>query len=100
MATSSAVHICERCDSWSVGKAIGHIEYRTSPDSPYANAEICPGCVGDFMEWLNDPIVSHREKGYKHPWTPEDTPETGEILARKNMRTFIKELMTSEDDTP
>lgn len=86
----ATVNFCERCDSMGKSNVMGKIQYRTDPSQDLQQIEICPGCVGEFMSWLTDPLMGSRERAYREPWSPEDTaPESsGEIVTD----TVIKQI--------
>lgn len=93
----ATVNFCERCESMGKSNAMGAVSYNTNPAEGQTRIEICPGCVGDFMVWLKEDIMTDREKAYREPWK-KDEDESGEIANKKKMREFVRELMAGSDD--
>lgn len=69
--TLSAINICERCETMALGKAMGIVTTRLSPDDSYRTVEICPGCVEELCLWLQaGELITRDVKAYKNPYTP------------------------------
>lgn len=67
----STVNLCERCDAACSGSAIGTINYRINPDTPYSMKDLCPACVGDLVKFLATTPTEDRQKTYREPFRPE-----------------------------
>lgn len=67
--TMSSINICERCETMSLGKAMGTVSTRTDPTTPWESKDICPGCVTDFITWFKEGESIQRDvKAYKKPY--------------------------------
>lgn len=74
----SAINLCERCDSLMLQKAVAKISHYTTGENVWKEQELCPGCYGDFMRFLE--TKPDREKQtYREPWTKEK-PQTESML--------------------
>lgn len=70
----ATVNFCERvgCETMAKSPAMGAVSFRTAPNREAKNFELCPGCVGDLVEFLKVlPEGTERPKSYSEPWNPE-----------------------------
>lgn len=69
----ATVNFCERvgCETMAKSVAMGVINFRTAPNRENKNIELCPGCVGDLVEFLKSGPETDRPKSYSEPWNPE-----------------------------
>lgn len=83
--TVATVNFCEKhkCEAMGKNTAMGLvviIPATSGPESVYADAvhttdrntvrkELCPGCIGELMEWIDAEPVGERKK-YTEPWSP------------------------------
>jgi hypothetical protein len=77
--TVATVNFCEREQCQTMGKShvMGLVTYSTEMHSDNKAIELCPGCVGEFMEWLDKAPETERPKAYKEPWVKtEKSAET------------------------
>lgn len=72
----STINMCERCGAMAVSGAMGGISSWNSPNDAMNDAkELCPGCVGDLVEFMKGENVGDRPKnGYRKPW---EAPKSG-----------------------
>lgn len=71
----SAVNLCDRCGGLMLGKAAATMDYQTGPDAGYRHVELCPGCIGAFVEWMGSQSEPMSKTPYREPWkAPEDRP--------------------------
>lgn len=77
----SAVNLCDRCNAFALGKAIGEVLVSPAPNSYYEGTqkkmELCPECVGELMAFLDADVKREGTKAYKEPWQPKEL-ESGE----------------------
>lgn len=95
----ATVNFCDRCESMGKADAMGRLTYMTDITQLPKDVEICPGCVGDFMEWLESDIMTTRERGYRKPWKKEEKePEkTGVIITNADdLKALMRELESGE----
>lgn len=83
--TVATVNFCEKhkCEAMGKNTAMGLvviIPATSGPESVYADAvhttdrntvrkELCPGCIGELMEWIDAEPMGERKK-YTEPWSP------------------------------
>lgn len=76
----ATVNFCDRCESMGKSHVMGSMSFRTDASKKDVSKELCPGCIGELMEWLENDITTTRQKAYKEPWSPDDNETSGEII--------------------
>lgn len=73
----ATVNFCERvgCETMAKSVAMGTMQFQTAPTRPYRDLELCPGCVGDLVEFLKSEPTGKRPRSYSEPWNPEEKKE-------------------------
>lgn len=99
--------MCERhdCGSLGTGKVMGTIVLipvnAADQERVYADAvhttgrntirlEICPGCVGDFMDLIESNPKTDRQKAYQKPWEPDRAATVAEMLSKMDSQTLMR----------
>ena len=75
----SAINLCERCDSLMLQKAVATVTLCPEPRAAYETRELCPGCYGDIMRFLETKPAEREKQTYREPWTKEP-PRTEAML--------------------
>lgn len=93
----AGVQFCDRCESMGKATAMGRLVFHMHPMDGGKSLELCPGCVGDMVDFLEHDVMTEREKGYREPYQPGDkTPEEkGDFLTdavRRAMREELRQL--------
>lgn len=96
----ATVNFCERvgCETMSKSPAMGQLSFRTAPNREIKNLEICPGCVGDLVEFLkSEPAEGTRPRSYSEPWNPEEKKEKAlSDLSSTELAKLYGEKLTQE----
>lgn len=95
----ATVNFCEReaCQTMGKSSAMGALTYMLREDGRTERIELCPGCVGEFVEWLKDAPAGPRPRAYQDPYTPAPEPSdldsaSGAELMRMAMTKMRAEL--------
>lgn len=70
----ATINMCERCGGMATSTAMGAVQCWDAPGKAWPDAvELCPGCVGEFHQFMNGETVSigdRPKQGYRKPWKP------------------------------
>lgn len=114
-STVATVNFCERhsCETMAKSPAMGMVVIvpeTAGPEVIYADAvhttdrntvrmELCPGCVGELMEWVDAQPAGERPKAYSKPWKREakpDVPTSSAELFRLALEASKREMESGE----
>lgn len=84
----AGISMCDRCNSMAKAQALGGIKIHKKPGEGDKAYELCPGCIGDFLAWLKEDIMTTRERAYSEPWSEEKTV-SGDILTKEKLRELL-----------
>jgi len=86
-APVSTVNLCDRCGTMGKSQTMGTVVIvpvndkadvygdavrTTGPANATHRMEVCPGCVGEIMEWKDVEVpATNRPRAYNEPWTAE-----------------------------
>jgi hypothetical protein len=92
----STLNICDRCETPATSNAMGNFTKRLNLNERVESLELCPGCVHDFVDFMNGNAVfsvsdQERPKAYKEPYDPNPTTPTTDL------KTALRELLAGED---
>lgn len=115
MNTVATVNFCERhtCETMAKSPAMGMVvivPVTSGPENIYADAvhttdrdtvrmELCPGCVGELMDWVNALPTGDRPKAYSKPWKRgegPDKPQSSAELFRLALEASKREMESGE----
>lgn len=110
--TVATVNFCERhsCETMAKSPSMGLvviIPETAGPETVYADAvhttdrntvrmELCPGCVGELMEWVDALPAGPRPKAYSKPWKKDATAETASVANMASGELFRLALEASK----
>lgn len=77
----SAVNLCERCGNLMLGKAVATLTLQKTPTAEVERLEWCPGCVNDFVRFLETQPDRPNET-YREPWKETKRPESMLMLEK------------------
>lgn len=67
----ASINLCERCGVMAKSTAMGGVQHWLTPAHNMTGpAELCPGCVNDFLKFMaGEPApIGDRPKAYHKPW--------------------------------
>lgn len=69
----ATISMCERvgCGSMSNSTNMGKLNFQTAQDREVQRLELCPGCVGELVEFLATEPTEERPKAYREAWKPK-----------------------------
>lgn len=94
----ATVNFCERekCQTMGKSSAMGSLLYSISEGAQSNRIEICPGCVAEFVEWLNAAPTDERPRAYQDPYDPKKKSTldgmSGDELMKMGLEKMRKEL--------
>lgn len=111
----ATVNFCEKheCETMAKSPAMGLvviIPVTSGPEQVYADAvhttdrntvrlELCPGCVGELMDWVESGPAGERPKAYSKPWeraAKKDVPTSSSELFRLALEASKREMESGE----
>lgn len=103
----ATVNLCDKCGTMGQSKAMGTVVIvpvndkadvfgdavrTTGPADTTKRLEICPGCVGELMDWLNSEPLGERPRAYKEAWTP--APKVPDLTSLEGLLNLDSETLT------
>lgn len=90
----TTLNICDRCETPATSNAMGDFTKRLSLKHDVESFELCPGCVKDFVAFMNaQDATLDRPKAYKEPYVEKMVDED------RTLRETLREILAPKDAT-
>lgn len=86
----SSINVCERCEAFGLGLAMGRIDFRTDPTKAMQSKDICPDCVSELLAFMDESPERDKKRVHKLPYAAG--PTQSETLTEDVLRLAKKIL--------